>query len=118
MRDANRTRDVDSITQTPRSGVTIPLSDNLRQGYTPADNYLAGKYVEFGTAFPDPAKMQTLSQSGTLNTVVSPTGDSGSYRAKERVTGGYLMDEIYLGKNTSLLAGIRFEATDTTYSAP
>jgi TonB-dependent receptor len=27
------------------------------------------------------------------------------------------MDEIYLGENTALLAGVRFEATNTTYSA-
>ncbi|MEP7343090.1 MAG: TonB-dependent receptor [Acidobacteriota bacterium] len=118
VRDANRTRDVETITQTPRSGVTIPLSDNLRLGYAPGDNYLGGKYTEFGTAFPDPEKMQALSRGGTLNTVVSPTGDSGSYRARERVTGGYVMDEIYLGEKTSLLAGVRFEATNTTYSAP
>ncbi len=118
VRDANRTRDVGTITQTPRSGVTIPLSDNLRIGYSPADNFLGGKYPEFGTAIPDPDKMQALSLGGTLNTVVNPTGDSGSYRAKERVTGGYVMDEIYIGENTTVLAGVRFEATDTTYSAP
>ena len=118
VRDANRTRDVGTITQTPKSGTTIPLSDNLRLGYAPGDNYLGGKYVEFGTAFPDPDKMQALSRGGTLNTVVGATGDSGSYRAKERVTGGYLMDEIYLGEKTTLLAGVRFEATNTTYSAP
>ena len=118
VRDANRTRDVDSISQTPKSGVTIPLNDNLRQGYSPADNFLGGKYVEFGQAFPDPDKMQTLSHGGTLNTVISPTGDSGSYRAKERVTAGYIMDEIYLGETSTLLAGVRFEGTNTTYSAP
>ncbi|HEY7182056.1 MAG TPA: TonB-dependent receptor [Blastocatellia bacterium] len=118
VRDANRTRDVDSITQTPRSGVTIPLSANTQPGYSPADNYLGGKYAEFGAAFPDPDKMQALSHGGTLNTVISPTGDSGSYRAKERVTAGYVMDEFYLGERTSLLAGVRFEATHTTYSAP
>jgi hypothetical protein len=83
IRDANRTRDVQSITQTPRSGVTIRLIDNGRQGYAPADNYLGGKYLEFGSLFPDPTKMQDLSHGGTLNTVVSPTGDSGSYRAKD-----------------------------------
>lgn len=118
VRDANRTRDVGTITQTPRSGVVIPLSDNLRTGYTPADNFLGGKYVEFGSAFPDPAKMLALSRGGTLNSVVGATGDSGSYRAKERVTGGYLMDELYLGEKTTLLAGVRFEATNTRYSAP
>jgi TonB-dependent receptor len=118
VRDANRTRDVGTITQTPKTGVTIRLSDNTRPGYAPADNFLGGKYVEFGSAFPDPDKMQALSLGGTLNTVVSATGDSGSYRAKERVTAGYVMDEINLGETTTLLAGIRFEATNTTYSAP
>src|SRR5215813_8400677 len=118
VRDANRTRDVQTITQTPRSGVTIPLSANTRQGYSPADDFLGGKYVEFGMAFPDPKKMQSLSREGTLNTVISPTGDSGSYRAKERVTAGYIMDEINLGETTTLLAGVRFEATHTIYSAP
>lgn len=118
MRDANRTRDVQSITQTPRSGVTIKLIDNARQGYAPGDNYLGGKYTEFGSLFPDPTKMQDFSHGGTLNTVISPTGDSGSYRAKERVTAGYVMDEFYLSDNTTLLAGVRFEQTNTTYSAP
>ena len=118
VRDENRTRDVNSISQTPKSGVTIKLLDNITPGYAPGDDFLGGKYVEFGSAFPDPAKMQDLSRGGTLNTVVSPTGDSGSYRAKERVTAGYVMDEIYLGEHTTLLPGVRFEATDTTYSAP
>jgi TonB-dependent receptor len=118
VRDANRTRDVASITQTPRSGVTIPLQGNLQAGYAPGDNFLGGKYSEFGTAFPDPEKMLALSLGGTLNTVVSPTGDSGSYRAKERVIAGYVMDEIYLGEKTTLLPGVRFEATSTVYSAP
>ena len=118
VRDANRTRDVGTMTQTPRSGVTIPLIDNTRPGYAPGDNFLGGKYAEFGTAFPDPDKMQALSHGGTLNTVVVATGDSGSYRAKERVTAGYIMDEIYLGETTTLLAGVRFEGTNTTYSAP
>lgn len=118
VRDANRTRDVQSISQTPASGVRILLNDNLRTGYTPGDNFLGGKYTEFGTAFPDPQGMLTLSRSGSLVTVVSPTGDSGSYRAKERTIGGYIMDEIYLGERTTLLPGIRFEGTQTTYSAP
>jgi TonB-dependent receptor len=118
IRDENRTRDVDSISQTPPRGTTIPLPDNIDPNYKPADNYLGGKYTEFGTAFPDAVKMLTLSRGGTLNTVVSPTGDSGSYRARERVTGGYVMDEFFLGERTTLLPGIRFEATHTTYSAP
>src|SRR6185295_19608550 len=74
--------------------------------------------AEFGSAFPDPAKTRALSRGGSLVTVVAPTGDSGSYRANERVTGGYVMEEIYLGEHTTLLPGIRFEATDTTYGAP
>ncbi len=118
IRDANRARDVGAITQTPKSGVTIPLNDNTQPAYAPADSFLGGKYVEFGSAFPDPNKMRALSRGGTLNTVVSATGDSGSYRAKERVTAGYIMDEINLGETTSLLAGVRFEATNTAYSAP
>lgn len=118
VRDANRTRDVDSISQTPKSGVTIRLSDNTQAGYAPGDNYLGGKYVEFGTVFPDPDLMQTLSHSGSLNTVVSPTGDSGNYRAKERVTSGYIMEELYIGEKTTLLGGVRFEGTNTVYSAP
>ena len=118
IRDANRTRDVQSITQTPKSGTTIRLIDNTQPGYSPADNYLGGKYLEFLNSFPDPSGMQNLSHGGTLNTVVSPTGDSGSYRARERVTAGYIMDEIYLGEKTTLLAGVRFEQTDTKYSAP
>jgi TonB-dependent receptor len=118
IRDENRTRDVNTISQSPPSGATIKLLDNITPDYAPADNYLGGKYSEFGSAFPDVMKMRALSHGGTLPTVVSPTGDSGSYRAKERVTGGYVMDEIYLGEHTTLLPGIRFEATDTTYSAP
>ncbi|HET6977385.1 MAG TPA: TonB-dependent receptor [Pyrinomonadaceae bacterium] len=118
IRDANRTRDVDSITQTPRSGVTIKLLPNARQNYAPADGFLDGKYVEFGATFPDPIGMQNLSHGGTLNTVISPTGDSGSYRARERVTAGYVMDEIHIGENTTLLGGVRFENTQTRYSAP
>jgi len=118
VRDENRTRDVNTITQTPKSGLTIPLSDNTTPDYAPGDNYLGGKYKEFGTAFPDPDKMLALSRVGTLNTVYSATGDSGSYRAKERVTAGYVMDQIYLGEKTTLLPGIRFESTSTTYGAP
>ncbi len=118
IRDENRTRDVGTITQTPKTGTTISLLDNIAPGYSPADNYLGGKYPEFQSAYPDPVKAIALSVGWTLNTVPGATGDSGSYRAKERVTGGYVMDEIYLGENTTLLGGIRFEGTNTTYSAP
>jgi TonB-dependent receptor len=118
VRDENRTRDVASISQTPASGVRISLLDNINSDYKPGFDYLDGKYAEFGTAYPDPDKMISLSRGGSLVTVVSPTGDSGSYRAKERVTAGYVMDEIYLGERTTLLPGIRFESTNTTYSAP
>src|SRR5262249_15507015 len=118
IRDENRTRDVATITQTPVSGTVYKLLDNINTTYMPADNYLGGKYTEFGSAFPDAVKMLTLSRSGSLNTVVSPTGDSGSYRAKERVTAGYAMEEIYLGDHTALVPGVRFESTGTTYSAP
>src|SRR5215475_3669197 len=118
VRDENRTRDVATITQTPPTGVTLRLADNTTQGYSPADNFLGGKYSEFGSAFPDPIKMRLLSHGGTLTTVVGVTGDSGSYRAKERVTAGYAMDEINISDRTALVPGIRFEATDTTYSAP
>jgi TonB-dependent receptor len=118
VRDENRTRDVNTITQTPASGTTYKLLDNINTTYSPADDYLHGKYVEFGSAFPDADKMLTLSRSGSLVTVVSPTGDSGSYRAKERVTGAYVMDEIYLGERTVLVPGVRIESTQTTYSAP
>lgn len=118
IRDANRTRDVQSISQTPKSGTTIRLIDNTQAGYSPADNYLDGKYVEFLNSFPDPTKMQDLSHGGTLNTVISLTGNSGSYRAKERVTAGYALDEINLGERTTLLGGVRFEWTNTNYSAP
>src|SRR5262249_26240592 len=118
VRDANRTRDVQTISQTPKSGTTIRLIDNTQAGYSPADNYLDGKYVEFLNSFPDPDKMQSLSHGGSLNTVISPTGDSGSYRARERVTGAYLMDELNLGERTTLLGGVRFEWTNTSYSAP
>ena len=118
VRDANRTRDVATANQTPRSGTTLNLLDNIDPDYKPADNYLGGKYSEFGSAFPDVDKMRALSKSGTLNTVWSPTGDSGSYRAKERVTGAYLMDEIYLGEKTVLVPGIRFETTTVNYGAP
>ena len=107
-----------TITQTPKSGTVIRLIDNVQSGYSPADNYLGGKYPEFGTTFSDPDLMQSLSRGGTLNSVVGATGDSGSYRAKERVTSGYLMEEIYLGEKTTLLGGVRFEGTSTTYSAP
>jgi hypothetical protein len=62
--------------------------------------------------------MRTLSHGGTLTTVTSPTGDSGSYRAKERVIAGYAMEEFYLGEHTVLVPGVRIEGTDTTYSAP
>lgn len=118
IRDANRTRDVGTITQTPRSGVTIRLIDNAEPGYAPPDGYLGGKYVEFGTVFPYPAQMIGISQDGTLNTVVGATGDSGSYRARERVSAGYAMQELYLGENTTILGGVRFEWTSTVYGAP
>lgn len=118
VRDANRTRDVDSSTQTPRSGTTIRLINNLDGEYLPADYFLDGKYPEFLNSFPAAGVMQFLSRGGTLNTVVSPTGDSGSYRAKERVTAGYAMEELYFGEKTTLLGGVRFEYTSTSYSAP
>src|SRR5262249_39376017 len=118
VRDENRTRDVQSITQTPLSGVTLKLLDNIDPNYSPGDNYLGGKYSEFGSAFPDVTKMRLLSHGGTLNTVISPTGDSGSYRAKERVTGVYAMEEISIGEHTTLVPGVRIESTNTTYSAP
>jgi TonB-dependent receptor len=117
VRDQDRTRDVNTATQTPPRGVTLPLLDYIDPDYSPADNYLGGKY-KFGIAFPDVTALRTLSHGGTLTTVVAPTGDSGSYTAHERVTGGYVMDEIYLGERTTLLPGIRFEATDTQYGAP
>ena len=118
IRDANRTRDVGTITQTPKAGTTISLLSMINSSYKPGDNYLGGKYPEFGTAFADQDLQQALSRGGTLTSVVGQTGDSGSYRAKERVTAGYIMDEIYLGEKTTLLPGVRFESTTTTYGAP
>jgi TonB-dependent receptor len=59
-----------------------------------------------------------MSRGGTLGTVFAATGDAGSYRAQERVTGGYVMTELALGERTTLLPGIRFEATHTVYGAP
>src|SRR5262249_48077398 len=118
VRDENRTRDVDTITQTPAAGNTYRLLDNINTTYSPADNYLGGKYQEFGSAYPDADKMLALSRSGSLITVVSPTGDMGSYRAKERVAGVYAMDEIYFNDRTVLVPGVRIETTNTTYSAP
>jgi TonB-dependent receptor len=118
VRDQDRTRDVQSITQTPASGVRLNLLDFVDPNYEPADHYLGGKYVNFGTAFPDKDKLRNLSHGGSLITTISPTGDSGSYTANERVTAGYVMDEMYLSEHTTLLAGIRFEASDVTYGAP
>jgi TonB-dependent receptor len=118
VRDENRTRDVNTITQTPAAGTTYRLLDYINPSYTPADDYLHGKYSEFGSAFPDADKMLALSRSGSLTTVVAPTGDSGGYRAKERVTGAYIMNEVYLGDRTVLVPGVRMESTTTTYSAP
>ena len=118
IRDANRTRDVGTITQTPRTGVTIRLIDNAEPGYAPPDNFLGGKYPEFGTLFPYPEQLLGISRDGTLNSVVGATGDAGSYRARERVTSGYAMQELYLGENTTLLGGVRFEWTNTRYGAP
>src|SRR5262249_9174001 len=53
VRDENRTRDVGTITQTPRTGATLPLLNYTDPDYSPSDNYLGGKYKEFGNAFPD-----------------------------------------------------------------
>jgi TonB-dependent receptor len=118
VRDEDRTRDVDTETQTPAAGVRLSLLDFVDPDYSPADNYLGGKYPSFGTAFPDKTLLRNLSHSNLVVTTVSPTGDSGSYTAHERVTAGYVMDEIYLGEHTTLLPGIRFEASDVTYGAP
>lgn len=117
VRDAGRSRDVGTLTQTPVVGVPLNLNTYADPDYSPADKYLGGKYV-FGTLFPDVTKLRALSHSGTLKGVFGATGDSGSYTAQERVIGGYLMDEIYLGERTTLLPGIRFESTGTTYGAP
>ena len=118
VRDENRTRDLATASQSAPSSVKVLFADNLRSGYSPADSFLGGKYTEFGAAFPDPDKMLSISQGGTLNTNFSATADSGSYRAKERIIGGYVMDELYLGERLTLVPGIRFEATQTTYGAP
>jgi TonB-dependent receptor len=118
IRDANRTRDVNSATQTAPAGTAVRFLDSINRDFSPADSFLGGKYREFGREFPDRDRMRSLSRGTSLNTVVAPTGDSGSYRAKERVTGGYVMEEIFLGAKTTLLPGVRFEATATTYGAP
>ncbi len=54
----------------------------------------------------------------TLDPLASLTDSiSGDFDAKEDVTAGYAMATIALSKTTSLLAGVRVEATDTTYGA-
>lgn len=119
IRDASRTRDVATLTQTPRSGITIRLIDQAQQGYAPPNNFLGGKYREFGTLFPDPDKMLVISRDPSLlNSVAGATGDSGSYRARERVSAGYAMQELYLGEKTTILGGVRLEWTSTKYGAP
>ncbi len=118
VRSENRTREVESITQTPPSGLTLKLLDYINTTYFPADDYLGGKYAEFLSQFPDRDQMRALSHGPTLNTVVSPTGDSGNYAAEERVTAVYAMEEIALGPSTTLVPGVRVESTATTYSAP
>ena len=42
-----------------------------------AHKFGEGKYAEFGTAFPDSAKMQALSRGGTLTTVFFAHGRFG-----------------------------------------
>ena len=91
VRDEDRTRDVTTISQAPASGVRLPLLNYIDPDYSPADNYLGGKYVNFGNAYPDKTAMRNLSHGGSLVTTVAPTGDSGSYSAHERVTAGYVM---------------------------
>lgn len=118
VRGENRSREVESITQTPPSGTTLKLLDYINTSYAPGDNFLGGKYAEFGTAFPDRDLIRTLSHGSSLTTVVSPTGDSGNYTAKETVTAVYAMEEIALGPHTTLLPGVRIESTATTYGAP
>src|SRR5262249_1031144 len=86
--------------------------------YAPGDNFLGGKYSEFLTQFPDRDLMRDLSHGSTLTTVIGATGDSGSYSATERVTAGYAMEEISIGSRTTLVPGVRFEGTQTDYSAP
>ena len=117
VRDEDRTREVNTLTQAPPKGTTLPLLNYTDPDYSPSDNYLGGKYV-FGTAFPDVQAMRALSHGGSLVNTVSPTGDSGNYTAHERVTAGYVMDEIALGEHTTLLPGVRFESADVTYGAP
>ncbi|QOY90387.1 TonB-dependent receptor [Paludibaculum fermentans] len=118
VRDADRSREVDTLTQTPAKGVTLKLTDYASGSYAPADNFLGGRYSGFGTLFPDKDKLRGLSHGGTLVDTIGATGDAGNYTAHERVTGAYAMEEIQIGERTTLVPGVRFELSDVAYGAP
>lgn len=90
----------------------IPTSYYSGNGYNPGSKYVPGTFASNsylgGLDLSNPSLFkETLDPSKYL---------SGNYKAKERITAGYIRWDQDLSENTSIITGVRFENTNIDYT--
>ncbi|HWF13463.1 MAG TPA: TonB-dependent receptor [Candidatus Acidoferrales bacterium] len=110
FRNAHKFDDAYSITTTPNSGVSIPVSQFPND--LTNNNYYGGAY-KLG---PNPAFQDILNFANANPsefTIASSQGvDPSNYDLVEKVSAGYIMNTVDLTSKLRVVGGIRFEGTN------
>lgn len=89
-----------------------PTSYYSGNGYNPGSKYIPGTFVSntyLGSL--------DLTNSSLFKATLDPSEYlSGNYKAKERITAGYIRWDQDLSENTSIITGVRFENTNIDYT--
>lgn len=96
----------------PADDAEIRLASVADPGWRPADPFFGG---EFAGLFPDPELARRLFGALALDAETDAEEDAGDFVAEEEVTAAYGLVELDLGPRTSLLGGLRWEGTETSY---
>lgn len=96
----------------PADDAEILLASVADPGWRPADPFFGG---EFAGLFPDPELARRLFGALALDGETDAEEDAGDFEAEEEVTAAYGLMELNLGPRTSLLGGLRWEGTETSY---
>jgi TonB-dependent receptor len=109
FRNAHKFDNAYTVTMTPNSGVSIPVSQFPSS--LSNSNYYGGAYP----LGPNPAFQSVLNfanaNAGEFATASSQGADPSSYDLVEKVSSGYVMNTVDLTSKLRLVGGIRFEGT-------
>lgn len=113
LRDKSKSRDNDVVEFT--SATQRRLNDLRDRGFDPQTTILGGRYT-MGT-MPLAGAMRALVDGGVLAGEQDFEEETADYDADERVYAAYGMAELFVNDRLMVLPGLRYEFTDTEYSA-